>query len=87
MSKCGSCLAVVFSAMRLWTFVGKKARHIRKGDSPEHGDAWIFVALDAATKLVPGYVVGKRSNENTQTFIHDVSRTGWEFGHNSPIRF
>jgi hypothetical protein len=29
----------------IWTFCGKKQRHVRKGDSPEFGDQWIFVAL------------------------------------------
>ncbi len=56
----------------IWTFVGKKAKHVRKGDSAELGDAWIFVALDADTKLVPVFLVGKRSSENTQAFIRDL---------------
>jgi IS1 family transposase len=60
----------------IWTFVGKKARHVRKGEAAELGDAWIFVALDADTKLVPVFLVGKRSSENTQAFIRDLhSRT------------
>ena len=42
--------------------------------SAELGDAWIFVALDADTKLVPVFLVGKRSSANTQTFIHDLRR-------------
>ncbi len=50
----------------IWTYVGKKARHVRKSDSPELGDQWIFVALDADTKLIPAYLVGKRSSDNTQ---------------------
>ena len=58
----------------IWTFVGKKARHIRQGDPAEFGDAWIFVALDADTKLVPVFLVGKRSSENTQAFIRDLYR-------------
>ena len=44
----------------IWTFVGKKAKRVRKDDSVELGDAWIFVALDADTKLVPTFLVGKR---------------------------
>ena len=56
----------------IWTFVGKKARHVRPGESEEFGDAWIFVALDADTKLVPSFVVGKRSSENTQAFMRDL---------------
>src|ERR1700691_4436340 len=43
----------------IWTFVAKKARHVRKDDSPEVGDQWVFVALDAESKLIPTYFVGK----------------------------
>lgn len=58
----------------IWTYVGKKARHVRQGDSPEFGDQWIFVALDADTKLIPAYLVGKRSSANTQAFIRDLQK-------------
>ena len=37
----------------IWTFVGKKQRHVRKDDPEELGDAWVFVAIDAETKLIP----------------------------------
>jgi IS1 family transposase len=56
----------------IWTFVGKKAKHVRSGDPAEFGDAWIFVALDADTKLIPSFVIGKRSSENTQAFMRDL---------------
>ena len=58
----------------IWAFVGKKARHVRLGDSAELGDQWIFVALDADTKLIPVFLVGKRSSANTQAFIGDLSK-------------
>jgi transposase-like protein/IS1 family transposase len=56
----------------IWTFVQKKARHVRKGDSPEVGDQWVFVAIDADTKLIPAFHVGKRHLEDTRTFLWDV---------------
>lgn len=58
----------------LWTFVGKKKRNVRASDPSEFGDAWIFVALDAETKLVPCFAVGKRDRSTTQTFIEDLSQ-------------
>lgn len=58
----------------IWTFVGKKQRRIRKGDSPEFGDQWVFVAMDAETKLVASYRVGKRSWETTSNFMEDLYR-------------
>jgi IS1 family transposase/transposase-like protein len=57
----------------IWTFVGKKQRHCRN-DSPEFGDAWVFVAIDAETKLVPSYTIGKRTAAYTAQFIDDLSQ-------------
>jgi IS1 family transposase len=57
----------------IWSFVGKKQRQVRKGDNPyEVGDQWIFVAMDADTKLVASYYVGKRTVPNTRLFIRDL---------------
>lgn len=53
----------------IWTFCGKKQRRVRKDDSPKLGDQWIFVALDAETKLVPHFEIGKRSKETTIQFL------------------
>ena len=53
----------------IWTYVGKKARHVKDSDPAEFGDQWVYVALDADTKLVPSYFVGKRNSENTQAFM------------------
>jgi IS1 family transposase len=56
-----------------WTYVGKKQRHTRIDDSPEIGDQWVFVAMDAETKLVPSFVVGKRTEETTWYFMQDLA--------------
>ena len=53
----------------LWCFVGKKQRNMKLGDSPELGDAWVFIALDADSKLIPAYTVGKRNRETTYSFL------------------
>ena len=58
----------------IWTYVGKKQRHVRAGDSPEVGDQWVFVAMDAQTKLVPVHTVGKRTEETTWYFIDDLAK-------------
>jgi IS1 family transposase len=57
----------------IWTFVGKKDKRIRKDDSPEMGSQWVFVAMDADTKLVPVYTVGKRNEETTWYFINELA--------------
>jgi len=57
----------------IWTYVGKKQRHVRDGDSSELGHQWVFVAMDAETKLVPVFTVGKRNEETTWYFIHELA--------------
>lgn len=58
----------------IWNFVGKKQRHLTDRDNPlVTGDMWTFVALDADTKLVPCYRVGKRTSAMTRAFIADLS--------------
>lgn len=57
----------------LWSFVGKKQKQVRSGDDASKGDAWVYVAIDADTKLVPAFLVGKRTAQNTNAFVADVS--------------
>lgn len=59
-------------ADEMWTFVGKKAKRVRPGDRAEFGDQYVFLAMDAVTKLVISYRVGRRSAENTYAFIADL---------------
>jgi transposase-like protein/IS1 family transposase len=56
----------------LWCFVGKKQRNVKLEDLPELGDAWVFVALDADSKLIPAYTVGKRNRETTYAFLNTL---------------
>ncbi|HZR30215.1 MAG TPA: IS1 family transposase, partial [Terriglobales bacterium] len=37
------------------------------------GDQWVFVAMDAETKLVPVFTVGKRTEETTWYFLNDLA--------------
>jgi transposase-like protein len=53
----------------IWCFVGKKRRHVRKSDPTEVGDQWVLVAMDAETKLVPSFVIGKCTRETTLRFF------------------
>lgn len=58
----------------LWSFVGKKQRHVKATDDVNHvGDMWTYVALDATSKLIPSFLVGKRNAENTNAFVADVA--------------
>jgi IS1 family transposase len=57
----------------VWGFIGKKERHMRIGDDPEMGDVWTYCAIDAETKLVPTFKVGKRNLATTTEFVQDVA--------------
>jgi IS1 family transposase len=57
----------------IWGFIGKKERHVRPDDSPEYGDVWTFCAIDADTKLVPSFKVGKRDAVTANAFISDIA--------------
>lgn len=58
----------------IWTFVYKKNRRVRKEDSPDFGDQWVFVAIDAETKLIPAYTVGKRTALTTLNLVEDLAK-------------
>jgi len=58
----------------IWGFVKKKQRIVQLEEKPnEVGDMWTFVGLDADTKLVPTYLVGKRTAENARAFMDDLA--------------
>lgn len=56
----------------VWSYVGKKQARVTEKDGPDVGDAYTFVALDQASRLVIAYHVGKRDQENTDAFIADL---------------
>ena len=59
----------------IWTYVQKKQRWVTEQDDPERvGDQWTFVALDADTKLIPTYRVGKRDLRTASAFLDDLAR-------------
>src|SRR5450759_3900546 len=44
----------------LWGFIGKKQKHLTEYDDPTKRDVWTYCAIDADTKLIPAFKVGKR---------------------------
>src|SRR5271165_1839510 len=59
-------------ADEIWSYIAKKQRNVKVDDSGEIGDAWVFVAMDAQTKLIPAFTVGKRNRETTYQFLTDL---------------
>lgn len=53
---------------------GRGARRGGRGTipPPEVGDCYLWLALDAHTKLIVSYLVGKRTAESGQAFVADV---------------
>ena len=57
----------------IWGFIGKKEKHRAETDDPTLGDVWTFCAIDAETKLVPAFKVGKRDHVTANAFVSDVA--------------
>jgi IS1 family transposase len=57
----------------VWGFIGKKEKHRSPTESSELGDVWTFCAIDAETKLVPSFRVGKRDGKTANAFVADVA--------------
>ncbi|CAN96694.1 hypothetical protein sce6525 [Sorangium cellulosum So ce56] len=81
----------------MWSFVQKKQSRVKPDEPEERGDAYLYVALDANTKLAISFHVGKRDDANTHLFIEDlrsrlsvvphITSDGWQsypaaIGHN-----
>src|SRR5262249_4583315 len=57
----------------LWAFVGAQAKHVKPAHEDEWGDWWTWVAIDADSKLVPSWYVGKRTATDALEFMRDVA--------------
>jgi len=58
----------------IWTFVEKKQGHLGPyEDDLGRGDQYVFVAIDQDTKLIPTFLVGKRTGANAERFMLDLS--------------
>lgn len=55
----------------IWGFIGAKRKNAAR--SGHYGDVWTFIALDADTKLIPSFVVGKRDLYHTRAFMEDLA--------------
>jgi IS1 family transposase len=60
----------------IWTFVQKKQARLtvdEKAERHDIGDVYLWTALDAKTKLVASYIVGKRSADNARRLMSDLA--------------
>jgi IS1 family transposase len=59
----------------IWSFVGCKQKNVtaEKMEGAICGDAWTFVAIDADTKLVLSWLIGRRDAGFATDFLQDVA--------------
>jgi IS1 family transposase len=55
----------------IWGFIGAKKKNA--GQAGVYGDVWTFIALDADTKLIPSFIVGKRDSYHAKAFMADLA--------------
>ena len=59
-----------------WTFVAKKQSRLtvlEKETVCDEGDIYLFTCVDQKTKLLPTFVIGKRSADNARRFMVDLA--------------
>ena len=56
-----------------WSFVHTKQGRLDEGDPRDYGDQYSFIALDADSKAILAYHVGKRTKANTIGFALDLA--------------
>jgi IS1 family transposase len=55
----------------IWGFIGAKRKNAARAGV--YGDVWTFIALDADTKLIPCFTVGKRDVYHARTFMENLA--------------
>ena len=59
-----------------WTYVAKKQSRLtltEREESSEVGDVYLWTCIDQTTKLMPGFLIGKRSADNARRFMVDIA--------------
>lgn len=59
----------------IWSFCYAKAKNLpeKYADAFGYGDVWTWTAIDADTKLVPSWLVGRRDGWTAMTFIRGLA--------------
>ena len=59
-----------------WTYVAKKQSRLtinERHESSDIGDVYLWTCIDQKTKLMPSFLIGKRSADNARRFMMDVA--------------
>jgi hypothetical protein len=60
----------------MWAFIYAKEKNVTpkiEAKNPNAGDVWLWVAIDAETKLVPAWALGDRNTLTAMHFIDDLA--------------
>lgn len=58
----------------IWAFCGSKEKNTKPEKKAQGwGDVWTWTAIDADTKLIPSWLVGKRDAECASEFVQDLA--------------
>ena len=63
---------VLIQIDEMWSYVGKKQKHVTVEDRADVGDQYIFTAIDAVSRCLLTTHIGKRDMENTLLFLNDL---------------
>jgi IS1 family transposase len=55
-----------------WQFIGKKRANLKDTDPAHYGDWYTFLALDATSRGILSFRVGKRDGNNAVAFLRDL---------------
>ena len=55
----------------IWGFIGAKQKNAARAGA--YGDVWTFIALDADSKLIPSYIIGKHNAYHAKMFMDDLA--------------
>ncbi len=60
---------------KIWSFCYAKEKNVPKDKKGQfgYGDVWTFTAIDADTKLVPSWYIGRRDLEDATIFMKDLA--------------
>jgi IS1 family transposase len=59
----------------LWGVIYKKQRYTTGRERAEGmGDVWTYIALDADTKVIPAYLVGRKGWDDASIFVRDLAK-------------
>src|SRR5260370_14210273 len=71
------CKRLQLDEMWAWIYCKEKNRTeeiARK--NPDAGDVWLWVAVDADSKLVPSWRLGQRDLATAKDFVEDIAKPG-----------